>query len=136
LQAQIERFIGQVYRERNNEEIDPGQTKIIFSVTASAFVVGGMIGGLSGGWLANKVGRKYGLLYTQAFSLVGALFSGCSVPATSYEMLIIGRLLIGIACGLFTGLVPLYITEVAPVSLRGGMGTFNQLAVTSGIFLG
>ena len=46
-----------------------------------------------------------------------------------------GRLGIGIACGLFTGLVPLYITEVAPVHLRGGLGTFNQLAVTSGILL-
>ena len=51
-------------------------------------------------------------------------------------MLITGRFGIGIACGLFTGLVPLYITEVAPVQLRGGMGTFNQLAVTSGIFMG
>ena len=31
--------------------------------------------------------------------------------------------------------MPLYITEVAPVHLRGGLGTFNQLAVTSGILL-
>ena len=33
-------------------------------------------------------------------------------------------------------LVPLYVSEVAPVHLRGGLGVFNQLAVTSGIFLG
>ena len=33
-------------------------------------------------------------------------------------------------------LVPLYVSEIAPVHLRGGLGVFNQLAVTSGIFLG
>ena len=101
----------------------------------NTFLIGGMIGGLSGGWLANKLGRKKGLLYSQSLSLAGAILSGCSEPAGSYEMIIIGRLLIGLACGLFTGLVPLYVTEVAPVHIRGGMGIFNQLAVTSGIFM-
>ena len=33
-------------------------------------------------------------------------------------------------------LVPLYVSEIAPVHLRGGLGVFNQLAVTSGIFIG
>ena len=88
------------------------------------------------GWLANKLGRKRGIQITQIFSFSGAILSGAAQAAKSYEMLIIGRFGIGIACGLFTGLVPLYITEVAPVQLRGGMGTFNQLAVTSGIFMG
>ena len=44
-----------------------------------------------------------------------------------------GRLLVGATAGLNTVLVPLYIAEVAPVELRGGLGTVNQLAVTSGI---
>ena len=38
--------------------------------------------------------------------------------------------------GLNTVLVPLYVSEVAPVGLRGGLGVLNQLAVTSGIFMG
>ena len=29
--------------------------------------------------------------------------------------------------------MPLYITEIAPVKIRGGLGTVNQLAVTAGI---
>ena len=58
---------------------------------------------------------------------------GCSKQAQSYEMLIIGRLIIGLACGLFTGLAPLYVAEIAPTHIRGAMGTVNQLAVTSGI---
>jgi MFS family permease len=121
---------------RYEEKIEESTQSLIFSLAVNAFVIGGMIGGLSGGWLANKVGRKNGLLYSQALSLTGAILSGCSKPAEAYEMIIVGRLLIGIACGLFTGLAPLYITEVAPLSIRGGMGIFNQLAVVSGIFLG
>jgi SP family facilitated glucose transporter-like MFS transporter 1 len=122
--------------DRYEEKIEESKLVLIFSLAVNAFVIGGMIGGLSGGWLANKVGRKNGLLYSQALSLTGAILSGCSKPAEAYEMIIVGRLLIGIACGLFTGLVPLYITEVAPLSIRGGIGIFNQLAVTSGIFMG
>ena len=134
-QTQIEAFIGNVYKSRYEVEIEKSLTTTIFSLLVSAFLVGGMIGGLSGGYLANKVGRKQGILLTQTLSIIGAILSGISKPAGTYEILIIGRLLIGVACGLFTGLVPLYITEVAPVNIRGGLGTFNQLAVTSGIFL-
>lgn len=133
-QAEIEKFIATVYKERHTQEITAGLASTIFSLAVSAFLVGGMIGGLSGGWLANKLGRKGGLFYTQLLSVSGAVASGVSVPAGAYELLIIGRLLIGLACGLFTGLVPLYVSEIAPVNLRGGMGTINQLAVTFGIF--
>lgn len=35
--------------------------------------------------------------------------------------------------GLNTSLVPMYISEIAPLNLRGGLGTVNQLGVTVGI---
>ena len=58
---------------------------------------------------------------------------GCCKAASSYEMLLIGRTLVGISAGLFTGLAPLYVAEIAPINIRGAMGTVNQLGVTSGI---
>jgi len=45
------------------------------------------------------------------------------------------RLLVGFTAGLNTVVAPLYLSEIAPVNLRGGIGVLNQLAVTSGIFL-
>ena len=37
--------------------------------------------------------------------------------------------------GLYTGLSPLYNSEIAPLHLRGALGTVNQLAVTLGILI-
>ena len=65
--------------------------------------------------------------------IVAAMAMVFSKHVTSYELLIIGRYLIGVNCGLNTSLVPMYISEIAPLNLRGGLGTVNQLAVTVGL---
>jgi len=67
------------------------------------------------------------------FGIVGAGFMGLSKPCNSYEMLIIGRFIIGLNCGLNSGLCPMYITELAPLKIRGSIGTLFQLGVTSSI---
>ena len=41
-----------------------------------------------------------------------------------------------LSAGLNTSLVPMYISEIAPLNLRGGLGTVNQLAVTVGLLTG
>jgi MFS family permease len=53
----------------------------------------------------------------------------------SYVPFIFGRFLTGIYCGLFTGVGPLYLSEIAPKNLRGAAGTLNQLAIVIGILL-
>ncbi|XP_025721977.1 solute carrier family 2, facilitated glucose transporter member 3 [Callorhinus ursinus] len=50
-------------------------------------------------------------------------------------MLILGRLVIGLFCGLCTGFVPMYIGEVSPTGLRGAFGTLNQLGIVIGILV-
>ena len=87
----------------------------------------------TGGWIANKFGRKGGLLMNNLIGIVAAMAMVFSKHVTSYELLIIGRYLIGVNCGLNTSLVPMYISEIAPLNLRGGLGTVNQLAVTVGL---
>lgn len=107
--------------------------KLLFSVTVSIFAIGGMIGCPLASWLQDKHGRKTALLLNAAFGVVGAAFMGFSKLATSVEMLIIGRFLIGINCGFATTASPTYVSEVAPVRLRGAFGTVNQLAVAFGM---
>jgi len=47
----------------------------------------------------------------------------------------VARLLVGFSSGLYTVAAPMYLSEIAPVKWRGGIGVLNQLSVTSGIFL-
>merc|ERR1719195_1316119 len=89
-----------------------------------------------GGVVADKMGRKRGLIISQVVGLLGGVIMAISKPTMSWEVLLVGRLVVGLTAGLNTVLVPMYVSEIAPVDLRGGLGVFNQLAVTSGIFLG
>merc|ERR1719244_568977 len=95
-----------------------------------------MLGAMGGGVVADKIGRKRGLMVSQVIGLVGGVVMAVSEPLHAWEVLLVGRLVVGLTAGLNTVLVTLYVSEIAPVSLRGGFGVFNQLAVTFGIFLG
>ncbi|XP_023316729.1 glucose transporter type 1 isoform X7 [Trichogramma pretiosum] len=131
----IEDFIKGVYKGRYGEEIAQESVQRMYSVAVSIFAIGGMLGGFVGGMIANRFGRKGGLLLNNVVGIAGACLMFCAKLASSYEMLFVGRFVIGINCGLHTSLVPMYISEIAPLNLRGGLGTINQLAVTIGLLL-
>lgn len=59
-----------------------------------------------------------------------------SKASQSFEVLILGRLVFGLFCGLVMTLNPLYIQEVSPTNLRGAFATLNQVSFASGILLG
>src|SRR6201994_537917 len=48
-------------------------------------------------------------------------------------MLLVARVITGLAVGSASMIVPLYIGEVVPPRLRGGLVSLNQLAITVGI---
>ncbi|XP_046435446.1 glucose transporter type 1 isoform X2 [Neodiprion pinetum] len=134
-EVNIENFMKDVYKDRYGEDIKESAVKRLYSVAVSIFAIGGMLGGFSGGMIANRFGRKGGLLLNNVLGIVGACLMGCTKIANSYEILFLGRFIIGVNCGLNTSLVPMYISEIAPLNLRGGLGTVNQLAVTVGLLV-
>ncbi|XP_061496643.1 glucose transporter type 1 isoform X17 [Anopheles gambiae] len=134
-EVNIENFMKDVYKDRYGEDISEEFIQQLYSVAVSIFAIGGMLGGFSGGWMANRFGRKGGLLLNNVLGISGACLMGFTKMSHSYEMLFLGRFIIGVNCGLNTSLVPMYISEIAPLNLRGGLGTVNQLAVTVGLLL-
>lgn len=134
-QSNIEYFMKDVYKQRYGEELPEDWVKTLYSVVVSIFAIGGMVGGFIGGMVADRFGRKGGLLLNNVLGITGGSLMWCAKVANSYEMLICGRLIIGINCGLNTSLVPMYVSEISPLNLRGGLGTVNQLAVTVGLLL-
>ncbi|XP_048750699.2 glucose transporter type 1-like [Ostrea edulis] len=134
-EKKIKEFMNASHAYRFNTPMD-GDTQLnLYSLLVAIFAVGGMLGGLMAGWWADFFGRKFGMLLNNAFAFAaGGLFL-FSREVHSYEMVIVARFLIGFNCGLYTGLTPLYLTEIATADIRGALGTLHQFGVTIGIFL-
>lgn len=109
---------------------------ILWSCIVSIFIVGGVIGSLLGGWVADLLGRRGAIMVCHASSLVAAVLFVSTKAAGSVEMLLLARLIVGISSGLVTATVPMYLTEIAPISIRGAMGVLTPLGLTVGVLLG
>ena len=116
-----------------NETLSPTDKNTRWSIAVGIFAIGGMIGGLSCGLVADKLGRKGGLMANNGLAVIAAAFMTFSKPIGVYYLFGIGRFIIGINAGLNSGLVPMYLTEVSPINLRGSLGSTNQLLVTISI---
>ncbi|XP_002416267.2 solute carrier family 2, facilitated glucose transporter member 1 isoform X1 [Ixodes scapularis] len=132
-QLLVEEFINDTYNHRFEESAGEGTVRFIFSIFVAIFCVGGMIGGLLTAFVAERFGRKGGLLLNNINVLLAAVLMGSSKAARSYEMLILGRFFVGLNSGLNAGLAPMYLTEISPLHLRGAVGTIYQLVVTVSI---
>ena len=75
------------------------------------------------------------MFLVNSLAVIGGLLMGFSTMCSSYETVIAGRLVIGLFCGLFTGLTPMYVGEGSPTPLRGAFGTLHQLGVVVGILI-
>lgn len=98
----------------------------------SSLVFGALGGAVTTGYLSDRFGRRRLLL------LAGAVYGGCAIGAAlapTVAILIGFRLLLGLAVGVSSVLVPLYLAETAPTSARGALTSLNQLMIAIGIFL-
>uniref|UniRef100_A0A8C6KZQ8 Solute carrier family 2 member 1a n=2 Tax=Nothobranchius furzeri TaxID=105023 RepID=A0A8C6KZQ8_NOTFU len=131
----IESFYNKTWTGRFSEPISRNTLTALWSLSVAIFSVGGMIGSFSVGLIVTRFGRRNSMLGANVLVVFAAAFMGFSELAASFEMLIIGRFIVGLYCGLSTGFVPMYVEEISPTSLRGALGTLHQLGVVIGILL-
>ncbi|XP_075994732.1 solute carrier family 2, facilitated glucose transporter member 3a isoform X1 [Genypterus blacodes] len=134
-EQKLRSFFNETWVERYGEAISPGTCTIVWSVAVAIFSVGGMVGSFSVGVMADRFGRRRSMFLVNILALIGGLLMGLCTICSSYEMVIAGRLVIGLFCGLFTGLTPMYVGELSPTPLRGAFGTLHQLGVVVGILI-
>lgn len=98
----------------------------------SSLLLGAIVGAIASGYLADAISRKWTKVISGTVYVIGAL--GCAF-AVNIPMLIGFRFVLGLSVGTASFVAPLYISECAPPKVRGGLVSFNQLAVTVGILL-
>ncbi|XP_072904887.1 solute carrier family 2, facilitated glucose transporter member 4-like isoform X2 [Hemitrygon akajei] len=136
----IEQSYNKTWMERQTgvehpQPIDQSLLTMLWSLSVAIFSVGGMVSSFLVGTLAEWLGRKRAMLVNNSLALIGGTLMGLSKYCQSYEMLILGRFVIGAYSGICSGLVPMYIGEISPTSLRGMLGTLHQLGIVTGILI-
>ncbi len=108
--------------------LTPGMNGIV----VGSVLFGALGGAIFSGRITDYLGRRKLLLIVAFIFTFGAL--GTAI-APSVLLLVIGRIVVGIAIGVASYVGPLYISEMAPQKHRGALVALNQFAITAGIFL-
>ncbi|WP_345777402.1 sugar porter family MFS transporter [Halorubrum sp. 2020YC2] len=103
---------------------------LIEGIVVSGAMVGAAAGAAVGGQISDRIGRKRFILISAGVFFLGSFLMAV---APTVEVLVAGRMIDGVAIGFASIVGPLYISEIAPPSVRGGLTSLNQLMVTVGI---
>ena len=76
------------------------------------------------------LGERRGLFFIDLFAAITIL---AQLVVLRYEVLAAARLVLGVLLGISTAIIPVYLNSIAPVSISGKIGTFNQVFQTLGV---
>ncbi|KAK3027247.1 hypothetical protein RJ639_041665 [Escallonia herrerae] len=140
----LKKFFPVVYRRTQEEELDSNfrtQEEELDSnyckydnqglqLFTSSLYLAGLTATFFASYTTRRLGRRLTMLIAGIFFIVGVILNAA---AQDLAMLIIGRILLGCGVGFANQAVPLFISEIAPTRIRGGLNILFQLNVTIGI---
>lgn len=93
-------------------------------------LIGAVVGALVTGRLTDYLGRRKVILGSAFIFATGAVWTGL---APTVNQLMVSRFYLGLAIGVSSFAVPLYISEISPTKIRGRLVSMFQLLITVGI---
>ncbi|ADD44128.1 sugar porter family MFS transporter [Stackebrandtia nassauensis] len=111
---------------------DFGIGSIALGFVVSSALLGCAVGAWFAGQLSNALGRVRVMLIAAILFFISAIGSALAVAAWD---LVIWRVIGGLAVGAASVIAPAYIAEISPANMRGRLGSLQQLAIVSGIFV-
>ncbi|KGL45510.1 sugar porter family MFS transporter [Listeria booriae] len=101
-------------------------------IVASSLLFGAAFGAVFGGRLSDRNGRRKNLLMLAVVFFVATL--GCTF-APNMAVMVVFRVILGLAVGGASVTVPTYLAEMSPTERRGRMVTQNELMIVTGQLL-
>ncbi|XP_017225690.1 sugar transport protein MST4 [Daucus carota subsp. sativus] len=96
----------------------------------SSLYLAGLTATFFASYTTRRLGRRFTMLIAGIFFIIGVVLNAA---AQDLAMLIAGRILLGCGVGFANQAVPLFLSEIAPTRIRGGLNILFQLNVTIGI---
>lgn len=120
-----------------NGTVDAIRTAFGIGSVALGFVVASaLLGCAAGAWFAGPIADRYGRIRVMVIAaivfIIGSIGSAVAVGPID---LTIWRIVGGLAVGAASVIAPAYIAEISPASIRGRLGSLQQLAIVTGIFV-
>ena len=101
-------------------------------LVVGSLLLAAVVGALLGGPISDAWGRKKTLILAALIFGVGALVASFS---PNVAVLVVARVLLGLAIGIASMIVPVYIAEIAPPRVRGALVSLQQFMITVGIMV-
>src|SRR5215203_4598019 len=101
-------------------------------LVVGSLLLAAVVGALLGGPITDAWGRKKALILAALIFGVGALVASFS---PNVAVLVVARVLLGLAIGIASMIVPVYIAEIAPPRVRGALVSLQQFMITVGIMV-
>ncbi|XP_050366569.1 sugar transport protein 7 [Argentina anserina] len=129
----LEKFFKTVYRKKKlaHENNYCKYDNQGLSAFTSSLYLAGLVSSLVASPITRNYGRRGSIICGGISFIVGAILNAAAVNVI---MLIFGRIMLGVGIGFGNQAIPLYLSEMAPTHLRGGVNMMFQLATTLGIF--
>ncbi|MBE1548732.1 sugar porter (SP) family MFS transporter [Mycobacterium sp. OAS707] len=112
------------------EDFGIGNTTLGFAVASA--LLGAALGAVTAGRLADRIGRLSVMKIAAVLFMISAIGTGL---APNVWLVVIFRVVGGIGVGVASVIAPAYIAETSPPRIRGRLGSLQQLAIVTGIFL-
>lgn len=107
-------------------------TTVQYGTIVSMFPIGGLFGSLVAGRLSDTYGRRPIALLNCIGFIIGPLLM---TFANGVAVLGIGRVVCGLSSGVSMVSVPIYLSEISPINIRGTIGVMTQLSCVIGILV-
>jgi len=111
---------------------DFGINNASLGFAVASALLGAAAGAMTAGRIADRLGRLSVMKIAALFFLVSAIGTGL---APNVWVVVLFRIVGGIGVGIASVIAPAYIAETSPPRIRGRLGSLQQLAIVSGIFL-
>ena len=110
-------------------KVELGLSAFTEGVVTSSLLFGAAFGAILGGRLSDRFGRRKTILGLAVLFLLGAL---ACVFAPGFGVMVVGRVILGLAVGGASTVVPVYLAELAPYEIRGSLAGRNEVMIVTG----